>query len=325
MRILTAIQPTNQLTIGNYLGSIKEVIDFQNQGHEIILFIADLHAITLNYQPEKLRESVFTTLATYLACGIDPSKTIIFLQSQVHEHSELKHLLSPFVSYGDLTRMTQFKDKQESQKFIPLSLLDYPVLMAADILLYNPDIVPVGLDQKQHLELMRSIANRFNDKHHFFNEIKDHYSITPKIMSLQDPSKKMSKSDPNENGSIFLMDTESVITKKIKKAVTDTNTAITYDNNRPGLKNLLDLHSAFSGKSIHEIISEYQENEFGKLKINTANVINEKITPIRDMTISLLKDKEYLNSFLHNGKISASKIAKENLKSIKELMGFICE
>jgi tryptophanyl-tRNA synthetase len=325
MRILTAVQPTNQLTIGNYLGSIKEVVDFQNQGHEIILFIADLHSITLNYDPKQLKENVLTTLATYLACGIDPLKTTIFLQSQLSEHSELKHLLSPFVSYGDLTRMTQFKDKQESQKFIPLSLLDYPVLMAADVLLYKPDIVPVGLDQKQHLELMRSIASRFNDKHTFFNEIKDHYSVTPKIMSLQDPLKKMSKSDPNTNGTIFLMDSEEIIIKKFKKAVTDTDPTITYNNSRPGLKNILDLYSSFSNIPIDQIIQNYSTNEFGRLKIDTANVVNNKLTPIRNKIEHYLSNKDELNNILKKGKQSAQKIASKNLKEIKELMGFICE
>jgi tryptophanyl-tRNA synthetase len=323
MRILTAVQPTNKLTIGNYLGSIKEIVDFQNKGHEVIIFIADLHATTLSYDQIAFKQNVVTTLATYIACGVDPNKSIIFLQSQIHEHAELKQFLSPFTSFGDLTRMTQFKDKQESNKYVPLSLLDYPVLMAADILLYKPDIVPVGQDQKQHLELMRSIAARFNEKHPYFNEIKDHYAATPKIMSLQDPSKKMSKSDPNDLSSIFLLDNNDLIIKKFKKAVTDANPKMEYATNRPGLKNLLDINSAFSDQQIDLIITSYQDNQFGKLKINTAESVISKLNPIRNQINLLLNDTNHLLSVLNNGKDKAKKIASNNIKEIKEIMGFI--
>lgn len=325
MKIVTAVQPTNNLTIGNYLGAIKEIVAFQEQGNDIYLFIADLHSITTTYDQSQLSKNTLNTIATYLACGIDPSKTTIFLQSAISEHSQLKHLLSPFVSFGDLTRMHQFKDKQTSQKYISLALLDYPVLMAADILLYKPDIIPVGLDQKQHIELMSSIAQRFNQKHPFFTIPKEHISSVPKVMSLVDPNKKMSKSDPNTMATIFLNDSEDSIVKKFKKATTDSLTSIDYslEANRTGIKNLLDIYASFNNSSMTDVLDHFKNKQYGHLKKETGELVASNLKPIRTKIQELELNEKYLLEILKNGNEKAKKEAKINMEAIMTLMGFL--
>lgn len=321
-KILTAVQPTNDLTLGNFLGAINELKSFQ-QSNDVNLFIADLHTITVPYDTNKLESNVYKTLATYLACGIDPKETNIFLQSSIPEHCELKHLLSPFVSYGDLTRMHQFKDKQNG-KYVPLALLDYPVLMAADILLYNPDIVPVGQDQIQHIELMKDIATRFNQKHHFFNIPNIHLSQFAKIYSLQEPTKKMSKSDANVNATIFLTDSKDTIIKKLKKATTDSFTNVEYSTNeeRQGLKNLLDLYMFFTKKSQTETLEYFQNKQYGHLKVELGELLGDYIDPISSEIKKLLEDKNYLKSILNQGFLNVKPVAESNIKRIKNVMGF---
>lgn len=324
-RILTAVQPTNNLTIGNYLGSIDEIVKFQkDNNNEIFIFIADLHSITVPYDSQKLTSYIYNTLATYISCGIDPTKTTIFLQSHISEHSELKHLLSPFVSVGDLTRMHQFKDKQNG-KFVPLALLDYPVLMAADILLYKPDIIPVGQDQIQHIELMKDIAISFNNKHNYFNIPEMHLSNSAKIYSLQDPLKKMSKSDPNQNATIFLNDSKDIIIKKIKKSVTDSFSTIEYSSDpaRVGLKNLLDLYSTFSNKPLDQILNYFQHKQYGQFKQELGELIGDHIDPISKKIQELTENnQDYLTEVLVSGSNKAKIIANQNINDIKNIMGF---
>jgi tryptophanyl-tRNA synthetase len=321
-RLLTAVQPTNQLTLGNYLGVIKEITKLQND-HECFIFIADLHSITVPYNPQELKGNVLRVLASYLSCGLDPLKCSIFLQSQIPEHSQLKHLLSAFVSVGQLGRMHQFKEKKKDKDMVALALLDYPVLMAADILLYEPDLVPVGSDQLQHLELTRGIAQVFNRKHPGFKIPEAHYSQAPKIMSLQDPTQKMSKSDPNSFATIFLTDSDQMIDKKLSLAVTDSGKEIILSDDKPGIKNLLIIQSSLTDKPIDEIVEGYRGKLYGQLKKDTAQIVKNHLGPIRDKIEYYLKNEDELQNVLIRGKLNVQNHAKTKLEEIKTTMGFL--
>jgi tryptophanyl-tRNA synthetase len=321
-RILTAAQPTNNLTIGNYLGVIKEMAQLQKD-NDCFIFIADLHSITVPYNPSLLKDNILRVLATYLACGIDPNLCTIFLQSQVHEHSELKHLLSAFVSVGDLSRMHQFKEKKKDKDLVSLALLDYPVLMAADILLYEPDLVPVGSDQIQHLELAKKIAQSFNRKHQGFKLPEPHYSNTPKIMSLQNPIQKMSKSDPNPLATIFLTDSDQIIDKKLSSAVTDSGKEIALAEDKPGISNLLTIQNALTNIPLNELVLNYQGKLYGHLKKDTAEIIKIYIGPIRNKIEHYLNNENELTQILLQGKTKAQNEAKIKLAEILKTMGFV--
>ena len=292
--ILSGIQPSGQMTLGNYLGAIKNFVYLQENFEEecnIFVFIADLHSITVPQDPTTLRKNIRSLAAVYLACGLDPNKTSLFIQSEVKEHAEMGYLLQTITYLGELERMTQYKDKKEKQVAgVSSALLTYPVLMAGDILLYNADYVPVGEDQKQHLELSRNLAERFNNRYSDTFVVPEPliFKQGAKIMSLQNPLKKMSKSDPDQKACLFLLDEENVIRKKIGSAVTDSEGSIIYDPvNKPGVSNLLTIMACCSGKSIEELVAEYNGKGYGEFKKAVADSVVNVLKPIQE------KYKEY--------------------------------
>ena len=329
--ILSGIQPTGKLTLGNYLGAIQKFVELQNnyasttdEEVNIFIFIADLHSITVPQDPIELRKNIRSVLATYLACGLDPEKVSLFIQSEVKEHAELGYLMQTITHIGELERMTQFKDKMAKQvQGVSSALLTYPVLMAADILLYNADYVPVGEDQKQHLELTRNLAERFNTR------FGDTFTIPEpliakfgaKIMSLQDPTKKMSKSDPIEKASIFLTDPENIIRKKIASAVTDSDGLVKYDvTNKPGISNLLTIASCVTNKSIKELEEQFEGVGYGEFKKFVAVELIAHLAPIQAKYQELLNSPT-LDVILDQGALKATYFAKKTLRKVRNKMG----
>lgn len=325
--LVSGIQPSGRLTLGNYLGAIKNFVALQDEGEfeEFFVFIADLHAITVPKDPTMLRQSIKKLAALYLACGLNPERITLFIQSEVHEHAEIGYLLQTITYIGELERMTQYKDKKAKQvEGVSSALLTYPVLMAGDILLYNANGVPVGQDQKQHLELTRTLAERFNSKYSETFNIPDALIVKEgaKIMSLQDPSKKMSKSDPLEKASIYLDDSEAVIRKKIASAVTDSDGIIKYDEvNKPGISNLLNILSCCTNKSISDLETEFEGVGYGEFKKAVADAIITLLMPIQDKYEKILADKDYLNKVLDDGAQKASYFARKTLSKVKRKMG----
>jgi len=325
--ILSGIQPSGQMTLGNYLGAIKNFVYLQENFKEecnIFVFIADLHSITVPQDPTTLRKNIRSLAAVYLACGLDPNKTSLFIQSEVKEHAEMGYLLQTITYLGELERMTQYKDKKEKQVTgVSSALLTYPVLMAGDILLYNADYVPVGEDQKQHLELSRNLAERFNNRYSDTFVVPEPliFKQGAKIMSLQNPLKKMSKSDPDQKACLFLLDEENVIRKKISSAVTDSEGSIIYDPvNKPGVSNLLTIMACCSGKSIEELVAEYNGKGYGEFKKAVADSVINVLKPIQE------KYKEYINSpyideVLNQGREKASYFAAKMVSKVKRKMG----
>ena len=286
--ILSGIQPSGKITLGNYLGAIKNFVQLQNQADDetnILVFIADLHAITVYQEPKHLRDSIKQLAAIYLACGLEREKTTLFIQSEVREHAEIGYLLQTMTYIGELERMTQYKDKMQKQTTgVSSALLTYPVLMAGDILLYNSDYVPVGEDQKQHLELSRNLAERFNSRYSETFKVPEPLiqKVGARIMSLQDPTKKMSKSDPLEKASIFLDDPENIIRKKIASAVTDSDGLIKFDPvNKPGVSNLLTIMSCCTNKSINDLEVEFEGKGYGDFKKAVADSVVEFLKQIK--------------------------------------------
>ncbi len=325
--LVSGIQPSGRLTLGNYLGAIKNFVALQDEGEfeEFFVFIADLHAITVPKDPTMLRQSIKKLAALYLACGLNPERITLFIQSEVHEHAEIGYLLQTITYIGELERMTQYKDKKAKQvEGVSSALLTYPVLMAGDILLYNANGVPVGQDQKQHLELTRTLAERFNSKYSETFNIPDALIVKEgaKIMSLQDPSKKMSKSDPLEKASIYLDDSEALIRKKIASAVTDSDGIIKYDEvNKPGISNLLNILSCCTNKSISDLETEFEGVGYGEFKKAVADAIITLLMPIQDKYEKILADKDYLNKVLDDGAQKASYFARKTLSKVKRKMG----
>ena len=289
-------------------------------------FIADMHAITVNQVPATLRKRSFECAAMLLASGIDPEKSLLFIQSHVHQHAELGWILNCFTHMGELSRMTQYKDKSKNQgENIKVGLFDYPVLMAADILLYQADLVPVGDDQKQHLELTRTIANRFNNTFSPTFKVPEGYygESGARIMSLQDPSKKMSKSDENKNGFISMIDKKDVIMAKCKRAVTDSDMNIIYDKeNKPGVSNLLEIYSCATNKTIEEAVKDFEGKNYAYLKTAVGESIADRLTPIQDEFERLCKDKSYVNEVLFKSSEQAGYIANKTLRKVKKKVGF---
>lgn len=329
--ILSGIQPTGKLTLGNYLGAIQKFVEIQNNYSEttdeevnIFIFIADLHSITVPQDPQELRKNIKSVLATYLACGLDPEKVSLFIQSEVKEHAELGYLMQTITYIGELERMTQFKDKMVKQTAgVSSALLTYPVLMAADILLYNANYVPVGEDQKQHLELTRNLAERFNSRFGDTFNVPEPLiaKFGAKIMSLQDPTKKMSKSDPIEKSCIFLTDPENIIRKKIASAVTDSDGTIKYDViNKPGISNLLTIASCVSNKSISEIEKEFEGKGYGDFKKYVADVLIAHLSPIQAKYQELI-NSPVLDTILDKGAEKATYFARKTLRKVKNKMG----
>lgn len=324
-RLYSAVQPTNNLTIGNYIGAITNFVQLQEE-YDCVYAIANMHAITVRQNPAELRQRTLALLALYIACGIDPEKCILYLQSHVPAHAELAWVLNTFTYVGEMERMTQFKDKSARHADnINMGLMDYPVLMAADILLYQSDYVPVGEDQRQHLEITRDIANRFNNAYSPTFTVPQGIfrKVGAKINDLQEPTKKMSKSGENPNGAIFLSDDKDMVMRKFKRAVTDSDGEIRYDPaQKPGVSNLLSIYSVFSGKSIDEAVAEFAGKGYGEFKLAVGEVVADTLTPIQKEQAKLLADKDYLNGVLTSGAQRANAIARKTLAKVYKKIGF---
>jgi tryptophanyl-tRNA synthetase len=323
--IFSGVQPSGNLTIGNYLGALKNWVLLQDD-YRCYFSVVDLHAITVRQEPKSLREKTLEVLALYLAVGLDPEKNTIFIQSHVPAHSEAAWILNCFTYMGELSRMTQFKDKAaKHQDNINAGLLTYPVLMAADILLYQTDLVPIGADQKQHLELARNIAQRFNNIYSPTFKIPEPFigNEGARIMSLQDPAKKMSKSDENENGYILIMDPPDVIKRKIQRAVTDNLGTVKYADEQPGVKNLISIYSAVAGMSPDEVENKYKGAGYAKFKQDLAEALIEELKPVQEKCNDLLKNKDYLKKVYSDGAERASKVAYKTLRKMQKKIGFI--
>ena len=323
--IFSGAQPSGKMTLGNYLGAIQNWTKLQDE-YDCFYSVVDLHAITVPQEAKNLRANTMQLLAQYLACGLDPEKNTIFIQSHVSAHTELMWILSTMTYMGELSRMTQFKDKsQKNEANLNAGLFTYPVLMAADILLYQTDLVPVGEDQKQHLELARDLANRFNNRYSPTFKVPEPYiqKAGARVMSLQEPTKKMSKSDENENAYILLIDDEDTIRRKIKRSVTDSVGIVQYSDEQPGIKNLLNIYSKLSDKSIDEIVTMYEGKGYGDFKADVAEVIVEALRPIRERYEEILKDKEYLESVYAKGAQRAEAQARKTLRKVYKKVGLI--
>ena len=323
--ILSGIQPSGNLCIGNYLGALKQWKQMQND-YESIFLIVDLHSITTNQIPSDLRNRCLSFAAQYIACGIDPEKSNIIIQSHVPQHTELMWVLSCLTYQGELSRMTQYKSKSKNFKNINAGLFTYPILMAADILLYQADLVPVGSDQKQHLELSRDIALRFNNKYSETFKIPESFipETGSRIMSLQNPDDKMSKSDDNLNNIIALLDEPNIIKKKINRAVTDSGSEIVFDNkNKAGLSNLINIYKSLSNESISDIEKNYQGKMYSDFKQDLSNLIIETLKPIKLEYDKLIKDKDYLLTILKNGSEFGYKKSQKTLSKVYRKVGFI--
>jgi len=326
MRVFSGIRPTGELHIGNYLGAIKQWIELQEKA-DCVFCIVDLHAITTPYDSEKLQKNILELAIAYLAAGLDPEKCLFFVQSQIKEHAELAWLLGTITPLGELQRMTQFKEKSKKHpEYVNAGLFNYPLLMAADILLYQTDLVPVGKDQQQHVELTREIARHFNGK--FGKVFKEPRVILPKvgekIMSLQNPKKKMSKTDGDLRGCIDLSDTPEEIRKKIMSAVTDTGKTIVYDpQKKPGISNLLTIYSIFSGKTTKELEKKFKSRGYAELKKSLAELLINSLEPFQRKRKELLQREVYVKEILEKGRKRAQLIAQSTMAEAKKKMGLI--
>lgn len=325
-RIFSGVQPSGNLTIGNYLGAIKNWIPLQEE-YECLYCVVDLHTLTVRQKPAELRQRSLNLLALYMACGLDPKKSILFLQSHVSAHSELAWILNCFTYMGELNRMTQFKDKsQRHGDNINAGLFTYPVLMAADILLYQADLVPIGQDQKQHLEITRDVADRFNNIYGNTFTIPEAFipKIGAKIMSLQEPEKKMSKSDENENAFVLILDPQDAVMRKFKRAVTDSEREIRYDEqNKPGVSNLISIYSSVTGKSISDIEKEFEGRSYGDLKETVGQSVVEMLNPIQQRFNEFSSDKEQLNLILKENAEKAAYMARKTLSKVQRKIGLL--
>ena len=325
-RILSGSAPSGHLCIGNYLGALKNWVELQEE-YDCIYVIVDLHAITTQQKPSELRKQSLSFLAQYVACGIDPEKSTIIIQSQIPQHAELSWVLSTMTYMGELNRMTQFKEKSKRyNENINAGLYTYPVLMASDILLYQADLVPVGADQKQHLELTRNLAQRFNSRYSDTFTIPEPFipKIGARIMSLQDPTKKMSKSDTDLNNIITLLDKPDIIRKKLKRAVTDSGKRILFDpEKRLGVANLMNLYSGLTGLEISAIESHFDGKMYSDLKIELSELTIDTLKPIQNEYDKIMGDRSFLNSILENGRTKANKIAAKTLRKVYKKIGFL--
>lgn len=323
--LFSAVQPSGAVTIGNYIGAIKNWVDLQ-QRYNCYYAVADLHAITVKQEPALLRRNTLELMALFIACGIDPEKCVLFVQSHVPAHCELTWALNTITYPGELSRMTQFKDKSARHaENVNMGLMDYPVLMASDILLYQAKLVPVGADQKQHLELSRDLAIRFNNRYGQTFTVPEPYILKEsgaKIMSLADPSKKMSKSDENVNAFVTMSDDRDTIIRKFKRAVTDSGNEIRYAEDKPGVSNLLTIYSVFTGKSVKETEEEFSGKGYGDFKIAVGETVADALKPIQEKREKLLADKVYLNAIMKSGAESAFKAARKTLSKVYRKIGF---
>ncbi len=321
----SGVQPSGNLTIGNYLGAIRNFSLYSEQ-YKTFYCVVDEHAITVRQVPAELRRRTYETLALYMACGLDPEKNTLYVQSHVPEHAELAWILNCYTMYGELSRMTQFKDKSAKHADnINAGLFTYPVLMAADILLYQTDVVPVGIDQKQHVELARDIANRFN------SVFPDALTIPEpvisksgmKIMSLSEPTKKMSKSDENANAVVYILDDKDTIIRKFRRAVTDSDTCVRFAEGKDGINNLMTIYSCFTGKTMEEIEREFDGKGYGDFKLAVGEVCADALAPVQSRYAELLADKAGLEAQMKRGAEEASYYARRTMSKIRKKIGFV--
>jgi tryptophanyl-tRNA synthetase len=324
--ILSGIQPSGALTLGSYLGAIKNWVKLSDE-YDCYYMIVDMHAITSRQEASVLRKTPFEQLAQYIACGLDPEKNTLFIQSHVPAHAQLAWVLNCYTMFGELSRMTQFKDKSgKNVNNINAGLFTYPALQAADILLYQADLVPVGADQKQHIELTRDIAVRFNGIYGDVFKLPEPYipTVGARIMDLQAPTNKMSKSEINDGGCILMMDKPEDIKRLFKRAVTDSETCVRYDvDNKPGISNLMQIYSVCTGKGFEEIEKEFDGKGYGDFKLRVGEAVVELLQPIREEATKLLADKAYLENIFKNGAEKASYVANKTLRKVYKKVGFI--
>ncbi len=323
--VFSGVQPSGNLTIGNYLGAIRNFSEFSDL-YKCFYCVVDMHAITVRQVPAELRRRTYETLALYMACGLDPAKNTLYVQSHVPAHAELAWILDCYTMFGELSRMTQFKDKSAKHADnVNAGLFTYPSLMAADILLYQTDMVPVGVDQKQHLELARDIANRFNGVYSDTFTVPEGYIAQNgrKIMSLADPAKKMSKSDENENAVVYILDSKDAILRKFRRAVTDSDTQIRFADGKDGINNLMTIYSCFTGKTMEEIEKEFDGRGYGDFKSAVGEVCADALAPVRMEFDRLMADKAYLEEIMKNGAAEAAHFARETLSKVRRKIGFV--
>ena len=325
-RMLSGIKPSGDLTLGSYLGAVKNWAELAKE-YECFYFMADLHAITVRQEPADLRRRTMEQLAQYIACGLDPEKNVLFIQSHVHQHAELGWVLNCYAMFGELSRMTQFKDKSaKNADNINGGLFTYPSLMAADILLYQPDFVPVGEDQKQHVELTHTIARRFNGIYGDVFKLPEPYipKVGARIMSLTNPSAKMSKSDNADTGRILVMDSPETIMRAFKRAITDSETCVRFDReNKPGVSNLMSIYSACTGKTFGDIEAEFAGQGYGSFKTAVGEAVVETLRPIREEAQRIMKDKAYLQEVCRSGAERAGYVAEKTLRKVYKKVGFV--
>lgn len=324
-KVLSCIQPSGMLTLGNYIGALKNWINMQDE-FVCTYAVADLHAITVRQEPAKFRQQIYSTAALLLALGIDPEKSTLFIQSHVPAHTQLSWVLSCYSQFGELSRMTQFKDKSAKHADnVNVGLFSYPVLMAADILLYKPDLVPVGADQKQHLEIARDIALRFNHIYGDVFTVPDAYipKIGARVMSLQDPTKKMSKSDENINSWVAILDSKDDIIRKFKRAVTDSESCVCIGENKAGINNLIGIYSAVTGKTAEQITAEFEGKGYGDFKLAVGEAVAEELRPIQERYNTFISDKKQLEDIYRAGDEKAAYMARKTLSKVMKKVGFV--
>lgn len=324
-KVLSCIQPSGMLTLGNYLGALKNWVAMQDE-FDCTFAVADLHAITVRQEPAKLRAQIYSTYALLLALGIDPEKHTLFIQSHVPEHANLSWLLSCNTQFGEMSRMTQFKDKSAKHaNNVNVGLFSYPVLMAADILLYKPDLVPVGADQKQHLEIARDIAIRFNNLYGDVFTVPEPYipKTGARVMSLQDPTKKMSKSDDNLNSWVAILDSKDDIIRKFKRAVTDSEACVRFSEEKPGISNLMTIYSAITEKSIADIEKEFEGRGYGDFKLAVGESVADALAPIKTAYDEIIKDKKALEVLYKQGAEKAEYVARKTYFKAMKKVGFV--
>lgn len=322
-RVFSGIQPTGGFTLGNYIGAVRNWDKLQDE-YDCVYSVVDLHSLTIRREPAELRRQISEAAAMLLACGVDPKRSVLFIQGDVSAHAELSWLLSCYTGFGELSRMTQFKDKSlKHPDNINAGLFTYPVLMAADILLYNTDLVPIGADQKQHLEIARDIAIRFNGIYGDVFKIPDGYfpKVGARVMSLQDPTSKMSKSDENDNAKIMLTDEPDAIIRKFKRAVTDSGSEVKAEDGKEGVINLMSIYSALTAKSFAEIESEFSGKGYGDFKLAVGETVVSALAPIQSEYKRIVADREYLNGVLNEGAQRASYIANKVLRKVRKKIG----
>ncbi len=323
--VYSGIQPSGNLTIGNYLGALKNFSEYTDN-YKCFYCIVDQHAITVRQVPAELRRRTYEMMALYIACGLDPEKNTLYVQSHVPAHTEMAWMLNCFTMFGELSRMTQFKDKsQKHADNVNAGLFTYPVLMASDILLYQTDVVPVGIDQKQHVELTRDIANRFN-------QLYPHTFTVPepiikkegmKIMSLADPTKKMSKSDENVNAVVYILDDKDTIIRKFKRAVTDSDTCVKFAEGKDGINNLISIYRCCTGKTVEDVEREFEGKGYGDFKLAVGEACADMLTPVQTEFKRILADKAYIEAMMKKGADEASYYARKTLSKVKRKLGFI--